>query len=194
MVPDILVKLRSVVFVGINVLEWVGILCIASLAFFAVNGGWKSLMKGMDDRRMSRRKKISNPDKATMKRLPHGSGDETVLVVDDDPAVLRSHVRLVSRLGYNVQRALGGQEAIEYVRGKHADLIVLDLLMPGMDGIETFRSIKNINPYQKAIVLSGFAGPAMVTSIKNLGVNTYLVKPAEVGILAKAIRDEIDRP
>lgn len=65
--------------------------------------------------------------------------------------------------------------------------------MPGLDGIETFRSIKDINPHQRAIVLSGFAGPAMVNSIKTLGVNTYLVKPAEAGILARAIRDEIDR-
>ena len=130
--------------------------------------------------------------KRSLKELP--KGNETVLIVDDDPGVLRAHSRLISKLGYNTQRALGGQDAITFVRNNHADLIVLDLLMPGMDGIETFRNIREINPYQKAIVLSGFAGPAMVNSIKTLGVNTYLVKPAEIGILAKAIRDEIDRP
>jgi CheY-like chemotaxis protein len=130
-------------------------------------------------------------EKQKIKKL--AGGEETILVVDDDPAVLRAHTRLISKLGYNVQRALGGQEAIDYIKKNHADLIILDLLMPGLDGIETFRAIKEVNPYQRAIVLSGFAGPAMVNSIKILGVNTYLVKPAEVGILAQAIRDEIDR-
>ena len=114
-------------------------------------------------------------------------------MVDDDASMLRAHSRLIGRMGYKVQKALGGQEAIDFFRNNHADLIVLDLLMPGLDGIETFRSIKDINPHQRAIVLSGFAGPAMVNSIKTLGVNTYLVKPTEAGILARAIRDEIDR-
>lgn len=178
---------------GLNALEWIGV-------FFFVTMGIYMVVRARDlfsASRQSTRKpqalkeKARKPVRDEVKKLP--GGEETVLVVDDDPAVLRAHTRLISKLGYNVQRALGGQEAIEYIRKNHADLIVLDLLMPGLDGIETFRAIRDINPYQRAIVLSGFAGPAMVNSIKTLGVNTYLVKPAEVNILAQAIREEIDR-
>jgi len=188
---ELIDQIRSFQPGSLNTLEWCGILAIG-VAILLV--AYKALHLGG-------RRKIGNRVLPGAKRnlrkekprsVPKGR-DETVLVVDDDASVLRAHSRLIGRMGYKVQKALGGQEAIDYLRNNHADLIVLDLLMPGLDGIETFRSIKDINPYQRAIVLSGFAGPAMVNSIKTLGVNTYLVKPAEAGILAQAIRDEIDR-
>lgn len=184
--------LRGVEPGGLNLLEWGGV------AFLAAVLAWgflrlRDLLSSKITRRMPRppTEKPGKVDPGELKSLPRG--EETVLLVDDDPAVLKANGKLISRLGYSVHRALGGQEAIDYIRSNHADLIVLDLLMPGMDGIETFREIKRINPYQKAIVLSGFAGPAMVNSMKTLGIHTYLVKPAETGILAKAIRDEILR-
>ena len=189
---DIFQLLRDLRVGGINSLEWAGIICTSSFSiYFVLN--LRDRLSGMCSARNPTRgkKQTAKPSKEMIKQLPLGK--ETILVVDDDPAVLRAHSRLISKLGYNTQRALGGQEAIDYIRNNHADLIILDLLMPGLDGIETFRSIKDINPYQKAIVLSGFAGPSMVNAIKTLGVNTYLVKPAELSILAKAIRDEIDR-
>ena len=188
---EILQLLRNLRLGGINSLEWAGIICTSSFSMYFVLNLRDRFSAIRSTGKPVRAKKTPKSNKQATKDLP--LGEETILVVDDDPAVLRAHARLISKLGYNAKRALGGQEAIDYIRNNHADLIVLDLLMPGMDGIETFRSIKNINPYQKAIVLSGFAGPAMVNSIKTLGVTTYLVKPAELGILAKAIRDEIDR-
>jgi CheY-like chemotaxis protein len=180
---------------GLNLLEWAGILFVASTFIYLILRIRDALSADHLKKRKANKIASSLSNKAPrqeLKTLPRG--EETILVVDDDPGVLRANTRLISKLGYNVQRALGGQEAVDYIKDNHADLIILDLLMPGMDGIETFRNIKQFNPYQKAIVLSGFAGPAMVNSIKTLGVNTYLVKPAEVGILAQAIRDEIERP
>ncbi len=179
---------------GLNLLEWAGILFFVSVVVYGILRIRDAL--SADSLKKKEKKalaaKSSKGPRQELKTLPRG--EETILIVDDDPGVLRANTRLISKLGYNVQRALGGQEAVDYIKDNHADLIILDLLMPGMDGIETFRNIKQFNPYQKAIVLSGFAGPAMVNSIKTLGVNTYLVKPAEVGILAQAIRDEIERP
>jgi CheY-like chemotaxis protein len=193
MMLTLIEPLRGNVVGGLNLLEWGGLGMMAVVAAWSVLSlrDLLTFRKNRPDKPKKRSEKpgkISNDD---LKSLP--KGEETVLVVDDDPAVLKANGKLISRLGYSVQRALGGQEAIDYIRNSHADLIVLDLLMPGLDGIETFREIKRINPHQKAIVLSGFAGPAMVSSIKTLGIHTYLVKPAESGILAKAIRDEIAR-
>lgn len=174
---------------GANPLEWIGLLSMVGAIVYLVAEAARRVR--IHRKRSARvgQEKVGISSKG--RSLPQG--DETILLVDDDPAVLRANSRLVGRLGYQVQRALGGQEAVDYIRANHADLIILDLLMPGMDGIETYQRIKKINPFQKAIVLSGFAGPAMVNSIKSLGVSTYLVKPAEAAILAQAIRDEIER-
>lgn len=181
-------QLKSFQLGSLNALEWCGIVAIGLAILIAGN---KAPRFG-NARKTGKRVVKRSQNKEKPRSVPKGR-DETVLVVDDDASMLRAHSRLIGRMGYKVQKALGGQEAIDFLRNNHADLIVLDLLMPGLDGIETFRSIKDINPHQRAIVLSGFAGPAMVNSIKTLGVNTYLVKPTEAGILARAIRDEIDR-
>ncbi len=178
---------------GLNVLEWGGLIGLF-MVFVLLALTLRDSLSGSvrRDRAAERKKNVELPAKQKIESdLPHGK--ETILIVDDDAAVLRAHSRLVSRLGYQVERANSGQDAIDYVRSQHADLIILDLLMPEMDGMETFRAIKKINPKQRAIVLSGFAGPAMVSAIKSLGVGTYLVKPAQVSMLARAIREELDR-
>ena len=182
--------LRGIRIQGGNLLEWLGVVLLISGAIYVV----MEVRHWVYCRRKPKAPVVRPPppEKSKPSELPQG--DETILLVDDDPAVLRANSRLVTRLGYTVQKATGGREAVDFIKGNHADLIILDLLMPGMDGIETYQQIKSINPYQKAIVLSGFAGPAMVNSIKTLGVNTYLVKPVEIGMLARAIRDEIERP
>lgn len=180
---------------GLNVLEWFGAVSAISFFLYFMSGIRDTLSGGAATKRGRRngsRKHSEIPKRsASATDLPHG--DETVLIVDDDLAVLRAHSRLVSKLGYRVERALGGKAAIDFIQRKHADLIILDLLMPDLDGIDTFRAIKEINPTQRAIVLSGFAGPAMVNTIKSLGVGSYLVKPAQISFLARAIREEIDR-
>jgi CheY-like chemotaxis protein len=182
--------LRGIQFYGANVLEWLGVVFVlTSLVYTVLRIRQAVSAKG----------KVQFPAVRGVVPPKNGKsgdwpqGDETILLVDDDASVLRANSRLVSRLGYDVRKAGGGEEAVEYIRGHHADLIILDLLMPGMDGIEAYQQIKRINPHQKAIVLSGFAGPAMVSGIKSLGVSTYLVKPVEMGVLARAIREEIER-
>ena len=115
------------------------------------------------------------------------------LLVDDDPNIISLLESAFSDTSYQIYSATNGKSALELMEKVKIDATLIDLVMPEMDGIETFRAIKKINPQQRAIVLSGFAGPAMVNAIKTLGVGTYLVKPAQVSILAKAIREEIDR-
>jgi CheY-like chemotaxis protein len=182
--------LRAIRIHGANLLEWLGVIFVlASLTYTVLRIRQAVSAKGKA--RFPAVRGVLPPKNGKPGELPQG--DETILLVDDDASVLRANSRLVSRLGYDVRKAGGGEEAVEYIRGHHADLIILDLLMPGMDGIETYQQIKRINPYQKAIVLSGFAGPAMVNGIKLLGVSTYLVKPVEMGVLARAIREEIER-
>lgn len=184
----ILEGVQGLTLAGLNVLEWAGVL-------FLVVGSVYGCM------RLVRREETQSPATTAPGKNPvatSGAGAsagraESILVVDDDPDVLELHAKLISSLGYHVSQAVGGREAIETVKENPPDLIVMDLLMPDQDGIETFEAIQQIRPAQRAIVISGYAGPSMVNTIQSLGVRTYLVKPVARSILGKAIRDELDR-
>ena len=65
-----------------------------------------------------------------------------ILVVDDDPAVLAGHARLLEQAGYVVERAINGETALQAVRDRRPDLLLLDRNLPGIDGLEVCRQIK----------------------------------------------------
>jgi len=131
------------------------------------------------------------PPSATV--IPRGT--EKILVMDDDSLMLESLHNVLTGLGYQVICLGSGEKAVAYMENNCADLVLLDMLTDqGIDGTETYRRIRAIRPMQKAIMLSGYADPKNVSGIRNLGVETYLVKPVSVLLLATAIRAELDRP
>ncbi len=122
------------------------------------------------------------------------SGTETVLVVDDveEQRVMASEI--LSSLGYQVQVASGGKDAIEYLRHNTVDLALLDMIMePGFDGLDTYREIVKLHPDQKAVVVSGFSATERVEEMRRLGAGDYVRKPYSIASLGKAVRDELDR-
>ncbi len=84
-------------------------------------------------------------------------GNETILVVDDDPHIRQYLISFLKGFGYKVYEGKDGKEAIEiYRKNRHEiDLCLIDLVMPGLGGIEVMRQIKNINPEAKIIIMSG---------------------------------------
>ena len=134
---------------------------------------------------------MGDRDGARAKVIP--GGQEKILLVDDEPLVLKVQSELLSSLGYKTECANSGEAAVEYLKQQDADLLLLDLLMdPGIDGVETYRRIKAFKPEQKAVVLTGYATPSQVEEVRSLGAGAYLIKPVPLGMLAKAIRDELD--
>ena len=123
-------------------------------------------------------------------QLPGGS--EQILVVDDEPLVQRVNAAELRRLGYQVTCAGSGEEALAHLAEHDADLVLLDMVMPGMDGLDTFRQIKDIKPNQKVVVYSGFAEPEKVRQIEALGALRILVKPSSIEDLAQALREALD--
>jgi CheY-like chemotaxis protein len=123
------------------------------------------------------------------------TGHEKILVVDDDPLVLESMQRTLGSLGYQIVGVPSGEEAVQYMKTNGADLILLDLLLgAGMDGTATYDQIRRIRPFQRVIVLSGYATPDQVAALRRIGVEHYLIKPVPRLMLAQTIRTELSRP
>jgi PAS domain S-box-containing protein len=122
-----------------------------------------------------------------------GNG-ESILVVDDGNDQCELAAQMLGKLNYNVATASSGEEAVEYVKQNEVDLIVLDMIMdPGMDGLDTYRSVLEIYPRQKAIIVSGFSETDRVSAAQKLGAGAYVRKPYVIEKVGLAVRKELDR-
>lgn len=122
-------------------------------------------------------------------------GQETVLIVDDDPLNVTVMKEILETLGYRVLCAGNGQEALSiYMIKKDAvDLIVLDMIMPGMGGGATFDAIRSVNPQAKILLSSGYSLDGEAGRILERGCNGFIQKPFRIGELSEKIRDVLDR-
>jgi CheY-like chemotaxis protein len=136
----------------------------------------------------------SAPDMASPLVLEDCLGTESVLIVDDIPEQREIASLMLRKLGYRVHAVDGGEAAIDYLRDKKVDILVLDMVMePGIDGCETYRRIIEIHPNQKAIIASGYAESDRVREARRLGVGEYIQKPYTLRKIARALRVELDR-
>ena len=102
-----------------------------------------------------------------------------ILVVDDEPAVRESLKDWLQEEGYEVGLASSGEEAIEMVKNEFWYVVLLDLKMPGLDGIETLQTIKKLEPEIEVIIVTAYATiESAVESIK-LGAYDYVIKPLD---------------
>jgi CheY-like chemotaxis protein len=119
---------------------------------------------------------------------------ESILIVDDIELQRELGASLLTRLGYKVACASSGEEAVEHVKHKTVDLLVLDMIMdPGIDGLETYQRIVQIKPGQRAIITSGFSETERVRRAQALGAGTFIMKPYTAEAVAMAVRDELQR-
>ncbi len=119
-------------------------------------------------------------------------GSETIMVVDDIEEQRELARAILSSLGYRVETAACGREAVKRLKAKPADVVVLDMIMEDdFDGLDTYREIIKFNPGQKAIIASGFSETDRVREAEKLGVGKYVRKPYNMQILGRAIREVI---
>jgi len=102
-----------------------------------------------------------------------------ILVIDDD----RSHRQIVARIlganGYSVESAADGESALELAKSHGAiDLAIIDYMMPGMNGVETFRALRKISPTLTGIFLTAHANINMIFPAVDAGIERVLAKPA----------------
>jgi len=123
------------------------------------------------------------------------SGTETILVVDDEPHVRTVLRALLMKLGYEVLLASGGDEAIEIVRSRPNDihLILLDVVMPGMSGVEVFEAVNKLAPDSKIIISTGYAKEETVSDLIRSGAEALVRKPYRAATISKVIREVLER-
>ncbi len=112
---------------------------------------------------------------------------ERILVIDDELFVRELLLEFLSTEGYEVSLADSGEKAVELMQTQPADLMLVDLKMPGIDGIETLKQIKKIAPDTLAIIMTGY--PTIESSIEALrqGAYDYVVKPFKLNDLKSSI-------
>jgi nitrogen-specific signal transduction histidine kinase/CheY-like chemotaxis protein len=122
------------------------------------------------------------------------NGSETVLLVDDEEMIIDVGQALLSKLGYRVITARSGPEALEVVQRPDSGigLVILDMIMPGMDGGRTFNRIREIRPQLPVMLASGYAINDQAEKIMHNGCNGFIQKPFSVAELSQKIRQILD--
>jgi DNA-binding response OmpR family regulator len=119
--------------------------------------------------------------------------DFRVLLVDDEPDFLATLVKRLKKRKLEVFAASTGKEALDMLKGTLVDVVVLDVRMPDMDGIETLREIKKLRPEVEVIMLTGHASVEVAIQGMELGAFDYLMKPMDIDELLYKLQDAYKR-
>jgi two-component system cell cycle sensor histidine kinase/response regulator CckA len=123
------------------------------------------------------------------------AGSGLVLLVDDEDMIIRVGRQMLEALGYQVIEARSGNEAVEVYRKSQARIhaIILDVIMPDMDGSETFDLLKEINPDAKVLLASGYSIDGKAGEILARGCDGFIQKPFDLNNLSTAISEIMDK-
>jgi two-component system cell cycle sensor histidine kinase/response regulator CckA len=122
-------------------------------------------------------------------------GSETVLLVDDEDMIIDVGKPILEQMGYNVLTATGGKEALDiYEKNKQEiGIVILDMIMPGLGGGDTYDRLKELNPDIKVLLSSGYSINGQATKILERGCDGFIQKPFNVMGLSRKIRGVLDK-
>ena len=113
----------------------------------------------------------------------------SVLIVDDEEIVRRAHLRSLERSGCETRLAEDGDGAIREMERNPADVILLDLRMPGLDGMDVLKTIKNRWPDSEVVVITGYPTLESAKEAVRLGACNYIAKPVGPDEVVKAANE-----
>ncbi len=122
---------------------------------------------------------------------PGGKG-ELLLLVDDEEAILRAGAELLEQAGYRVMAASGGEAALELYNAQKADLVILDLNMPGMSGTRCLGRLRELDPEARVLIASGQADKDSREMAAVLGAVGFLPKPYQMDSLLTSVRRALE--
>ncbi len=113
----------------------------------------------------------------------------SILIVDDDMGMCETLSDIMEDRGYRTVVALDGYEAVERVREAAFDVILMDIKMPGMDGVQTFREIKNVDPETAVVMMTAYAIEDLIREALREGAYGVLYKPLDMERVMSLIED-----
>ena len=120
---------------------------------------------------------------------------ETVLLADDEEIVLGVGQKMLERLGFSVLTAGSGQEAVDVYKNNRqdVDLVLLDMIMPGMEAVDTYDKLKAVNPAVKVLLSSGYSLDQKASAIIDRGCDGFIQKPFNLKILEEKIGEILNK-
>jgi DNA-binding response OmpR family regulator/signal transduction histidine kinase len=120
----------------------------------------------------------------------------TILIIDDEEAIRRMLMKTLNYVGYDVLEAKSGKAGIDVYQQdqEKISLVILDVIMPEMDGVEVYRELKKINPDVAIIISSGYASNKQTIELKSMGVEGFLKKPYRQRDLVEAVHAVHTKP
>jgi len=113
-----------------------------------------------------------------------------VMLVDDEEAFVQTMTKRLAKRDLNVITALSGKEALETLsKNRNLDVVILDVKMPGMDGIETLKEIRKAYPLTEVIMLTAHATVESAIEGMKLGAFDYLMKPCDIDLLMSKVQE-----
>ena len=116
----------------------------------------------------------------------------TILIVDDEPSIVQSLSGLLTDEGFNVLSASNGYEALKIIETESPDLVLLDVWMPGIDGIETLTEIKKDNPFIQVIIITGHGTIETAVKATKLGAFDFIEKPLSIDKVIVGINNALN--
>lgn len=115
-----------------------------------------------------------------------------ILVVDDEDQICNVIRKILSQEGYHILTALNGEEALDHLKKTPVDLVLVDLKMPVMDGLEMLKQARALQGNLKAILLTAYGTASSARDALFLGVYDFLTKPFDIELLKKVVREALD--
>ena len=121
-------------------------------------------------------------------------GTETILLIDDEDMIINVGSGMLKKLGYQVMIATSGEKAVDIykARKEEIDMVILDMVMPGMSGGKTYDAFKEINQNVKVLLSSGYSMSGDAVEILERGCNGFIQKPFDIRQISRKIRDILD--
>jgi DNA-binding NtrC family response regulator len=116
-----------------------------------------------------------------------------LLLVDDEARFVETLSKRLTARGFDVEGALGGPQALEMLDARPFDVVLLDVWMPGMDGLEVLKAIRRLHPSVKVVLLSGNASIDAAVEGMRLGAANYLLKPVEIDELLAKVEEAFEK-